>query len=94
MYSPTNRNGMVSASKNGDILKIEIQDNGIGIEKEEITKIFEKFYRIDSSLHYDVSGMGIGLFLAKRIILQLGGRIEVESEILKGSKFKIFIPTR
>ncbi len=92
VYSPPGSSGIISASQSENLLEIEIKDNGIGIEKEEIPKIFDKFYRIDSSLHYDVSGMGLGLFIAKRIISLLGGRVEVESESGKGSTFRIFLP--
>ncbi|MFC1670638.1 7TM diverse intracellular signaling domain-containing protein [Spirochaetota bacterium] len=66
-----------------------IEDSGIGIPPENIDDIWEKFYRVDNSLTYKVSGVGIGLFLAKRIIELHGGKIKAESILGMGSKFTI-----
>jgi len=65
----------------GTFQEISIRDTGIGIEPEYHEKIFEKFFRIDSSLSYEVSGVGLGLFLAKRIVELHGGSIGVSSQI-------------
>jgi len=73
----------------GHIQEISIRDTGIGIEQEYNKKIFEKFFRVDSSLSYEVSGVGLGLFLAKRIVELHGGSIRVLSELRKGSEFVI-----
>jgi two-component system OmpR family sensor kinase len=73
----------------GHTQKISIRDTGIGIEQEYNKKIFEKFFRVDSSLSYEVSGVGLGLFLAKRIVELHGGSIRVLSELRKGSEFVI-----
>jgi len=68
------------------ILKIE--DNGLGIKEQDKEKIFQMFKR----LHDHVEGTGIGLYIVKRIIENAGGKIEVESEVGKGTCFKIYIP--
>ena len=73
-------------------IEIKVTDTGIGIAKEFQEKIFDKFFRVDSSLSYEVSGVGIGLFIAKKIIELHGGVIEVKSELGKGSEFTISLP--
>jgi signal transduction histidine kinase len=70
-----------------------IEDTGIGMPDDRIHQIWEKFYRIDNSLTYEVSGVGIGLFLAKRIIELHGGTVSVESELNRGSRFRIELPS-
>ncbi|ONN26783.1 histidine kinase [Thermosipho affectus] len=73
-------------------LIIEVEDNGIGISKEEKNKIFEKFYKGDRSLTYEVSGTGLGLAIVKEIVRLHRGNIDVESEVKKGTRFIVRIP--
>jgi len=73
-----------------DGLMIEVVDEGVGIFKEEIPKLFNRFYRASSNNL--ISGFGIGLFLCKQIVTGHGGKIWVESELDKGSTFKFTIP--
>ena len=80
----------IKAGQYSFFVKIDITDNGIGIEKEEIPKIFGRFYR--SMLVTDQPGVGIGLFLAREIIQAQKGYIKVTSEIGQGSTFSIFLP--
>lgn len=70
--------------------QITIRDTGIGISEENLNYIFEKFFRADNVDSYD--GIGVGLFIAKRVIELHGGSITVTSELLKGSEFKIHLP--
>jgi signal transduction histidine kinase len=75
--------------------KVCVSDTGIGIPEHEINNIFSKFYRIDSGRQgypYARQGIGLGLFIAKSIIEQHGGRIEVKSSPGKGSMFTVFLP--
>lgn len=71
---------------------IEVIDSGIGIPKEHINRIFERFYVVDKSRSRRLGGTGLGLSIVKHIILLHGGKIEVESEVSKGSKFIITLP--
>ena len=84
-YSEDEVNIKINAS--GDTLTIE--DNGIGIEKENLPYIFDKFYRVPTGNHYDVGGYGLGLFYVKQMIGMFGWNIEVESRPGKGTKFTI-----
>ncbi len=73
-------------------LQIIVADNGIGIKKDDLKKIFEKFYRVSTGNRHDVKGFGLGLAYVKKMVHELGGDITVESEINNGTKFIITIP--
>jgi heavy metal sensor kinase len=72
---------------------VEIFDQGPGINPKDQTKIFNRFYRIDKSRSSGYGGTGLGLSIAKWAVEVIGGKIEVESELGKGSRFRILLPT-
>lgn len=84
----------VSFFDDDDNYSIWVEDNGIGIGEEEQERIFERFYRVTKSRNKEIDGTGLGLAIVKHIILSLGGDIEVESYLGRGTKFKISLPKK
>ena len=81
------------ATKFGDAeVRISVSDNGAGIPKAHLGRIFERFYRVDPARSREVGGTGLGLAIAKHTVEVLGGRIEVESTPKQGSKFTVVLP--
>lgn len=78
----------ISMEKQGNFMVLKVQDNGLGIDPKDSKKLFSMFER----LHYHVEGSGVGLYIVKRIMDNAGGRIEVESEVGKGSTFSLYFP--
>ncbi len=76
----------------GQYIKISVQDNGIGIKKEDIPKIFDKFSQIETSLNRNKGGVGLGLTITKQLIDSHLGAIWVDSEEKKGSCFNVVLP--
>jgi PAS domain S-box-containing protein len=86
--------GKVSLGLTGNdgVVQIYIRDTGAGIPPEDITHLFQKFYRVDNSATRTIGGTGLGLFICRKIVELYQGRIWVESEIGKGSTFYINLP--
>ena len=92
-FSNENTKVLISARDHQNLfVEFKIQDEGIGIEKSNISYIFDKFWQVDDSITRSYGGLGIGLALAKKLITLLGGQILVESKPNKGSIFRVLLP--
>jgi len=91
-FSPDGGKVFIKAGVKGKMLKCDISDQGIGITRKDISRIFEKFYRVDNSDVYEIPGTGLGLSIVKHIIESHGGRISVKSKQGKGSTFTMLLP--
>ncbi|MBE3125113.1 MAG: hypothetical protein IMZ57_05575 [Acidobacteria bacterium] len=91
-YSGDSRRISVSASLEEQSLVIAVQDFGVGIKREDIPRVFERFYRGGDELTRTVKGSGLGLTLVKEIVAAHRGKVQVESEPGKGSVFSIRLP--
>ncbi|HYY14380.1 MAG TPA: ATP-binding protein, partial [Chthoniobacterales bacterium] len=77
--------------RDGEIV-LSVSDNGIGISKEDLPRIFERFYRADKSRSADSAGTGLGLAIVKHIAQLHRGRVEAESEPGKGTTVRVILP--
>lgn len=91
-YSPPDKTITIRVYNKERCKVIEVIDQGIGIAKEETYRIFERFYRVDKARSRDSGGTGLGLSITKHIVEGYQGTIEVESELGKGSIFRVQLP--
>ena len=80
-------------AKEGNLV-MEVEDQGMGMSKEDADKVFESFFRVDSSMTAEIGGTGLGLSIVKAIVENHGGKVWVETEPGKGSKFCFMVPIR
>jgi two-component system phosphate regulon sensor histidine kinase PhoR len=91
-YSKENLAIKLTTENSGNNLKIKIEDNGIGMNKETVNRIFEKFYRAHTGNVHNVKGFGLGLSYVKTMVEAHHGTIKADSVLGKGSTFLITVP--
>ena len=88
-YTPADGQVTVTTRLENEWAVIEVKDTGIGISQEQQLRVFERFYRVDTARSRDLGGTGLGLAIVKHLTQSLGGQVELESQIGKGSTFRI-----
>ena len=91
-YSPEGGVIRIMGRSEGDVAVISVSDQGVGIPPDEQRKLFRRFYRVDNRLRRETQGAGLGLFLSRAIVEAHGGRIWVESQPGRGSRFSFTLP--
>lgn len=93
-YTPDNGVIEIAAKSDNEKVAITVKDNGIGIPKEDINRIFERFYRVDKARSREMGGTGLGLSIAKQIIEAHKGEILITSQFNKGTTVDIILPLK
>ncbi len=91
-YTPEGGAITIETARSALEVSITVSDTGIGISPSDLPNIFERFFRVDQSRTHDTGGSGIGLAIVKSLVLAHHGSIEAESEVGKGSSFRIHLP--
>ncbi|SMF79192.1 sensor histidine kinase [Pseudobacteriovorax antillogorgiicola] len=92
-YTPEGGSITVGLTQKTSQVVLTVEDTGIGISKRDQSRIFERFYRVDSARSRDDGGTGLGLAIVKHLVIQIQGTINVQSELNKGSIFTVTLPT-
>lgn len=93
-YSPDGGDVVLRVRGDNGSCRIEVLDEGLGIPSGEESRIFEKFYRLDPQQTQGVGGSGLGLYICRELVERMDGRLTVESELGRGSRFSVVLPVR
>lgn len=91
-YNVKDGSVFITAKRQRQTVVVKVKDTGIGIAKEHFPRLFERFYRVDTSRSREIGGTGLGLSIVKHLAALYGGEIGVESEPGKGTTFTVFLP--
>ncbi|WP_165073703.1 sensor histidine kinase [Paludisphaera rhizosphaerae] len=91
-YTPEGGNVRVACSATPSLITVEVRDTGVGIPREDQSRIFERFYRVDKARSRELGGTGLGLAIVKHLVSSLQGRVEVSSRPGAGSTFVVRLP--
>jgi two-component system phosphate regulon sensor histidine kinase PhoR len=91
-YSHQHGEIRLHAERRGHEIELSVSDNGVGIGKKDLPRIFERFYRVDKARSRALGGTGLGLSIVKHIAQLHGGRVEAESELGRGTTIRVLIP--
>ncbi|MCC5663670.1 ATPase [Nostoc sp. CHAB 5784] len=92
-FTPNGGEVWVRARIQGDYVQLEFRDTGIGIAESEISKIFDRFYRVRTAANEDYGGAGLGLTIVQQLLVRSGGSISVKSKLYEGSTFTVQLPS-
>ncbi|HHV61656.1 MAG TPA: phosphate regulon sensor histidine kinase PhoR [Firmicutes bacterium] len=91
-YTPENGIITISASEDPDWVTVSVSDTGIGIPRQHLSRLFERFYRVDKARSRDVGGTGLGLAIVKHIVERHGGTVSIASEVGRGTSVSFTLP--
>jgi PAS domain S-box-containing protein len=91
-FSPEGGTVLITARQRGSMVELSVTDSGIGIPQEELDRIFNRFYQVDSGETRSFGGSGLGLYITKELVQAMGGRVTVDSEPGRGSVFTFTLP--
>lgn len=91
-YSPQAKAVDIRCSRQGDYIRTDVKDYGLGIPEDAREKLFTKFYRVDNSDRRQIGGTGLGLVIVKEIVEAHGGKLDFQSELGQGSTFSFWLP--
>jgi two-component system, OmpR family, phosphate regulon sensor histidine kinase PhoR len=91
-FTPEDGSIIIDAGQKDNQIVLTITDTGIGISREEVQRLGERFYRVDRSRSRDLGGTGLGLSIVKHLMIAHGGRMEIESQLGRGTKVSLFFP--
>jgi len=93
-FTPEGGRVALGAEEKDVYIVVTIEDNGSGIPREEIQRLGERFYRVDKTRSRELGGTGLGLSIVKHLMLAHGGKMEIESQLGRGTKVSLFFPMR
>ncbi len=91
-YTPEGGSVVVGCRLEDDAVTLEVADSGIGIPRDDLPRVFERFYRVDKARSRELGGTGLGLSIVKHLVQSIGGQISVDSRVGAGSKFTVQLP--
>jgi len=93
-YTPEGGRIEIRIQDQDDTVSVVVEDNGIGIPREDQERVFERFYRVDKARSRQLGGTGLGLGIAKHIVLAHKGTIRIESQVNKGTRVFVALPRK
>ncbi len=91
-YTPSGGQVVVAWQADEHEARIDVVDNGVGIPRDQLPRVFERFYRVDRSRDRAVGGTGLGLAIVKHLVEEIGGRVAAQSTLDRGSTFSVWLP--